>query len=60
MSSAKLQRVTKEIWDILALTHDGTSTMKFSKLQMLTTKFKSIKMNEDETFFEAILNLMIW
>ena len=60
MSSAKLQRVTKEIWDILALTHEGTSTMKFSKLQMLTTKFKSIKMNEDETFFEAILNLMIW
>lgn len=60
MSSAKLQRVTKEIWDILALTHEGTSTMKFLKLQMLTTKFKSIKMNEDETFFEAILNLMIW
>ena len=60
MSSAKLQRVTKEIWDILALTREGTSTMKFSKLQMLTTKFKSIKMNEDETFFEAILNLMIW
>lgn len=42
-------KYAKEAWDILLVSHKGTSTMKFSKLQMLTTIFESIKMNENET-----------
>ena len=42
----------KKTWDILATKHKGTSMVKLSKPQMLTTKFESIKINEHETFFE--------
>lgn len=44
MSSAK------EVWDILQPTHEGTQTVKKFELQMLTTRFKEIRMKEDETF----------
>lgn len=55
VSPNKFNKITtykyaKEAWDVLLVTHKGTSTMKFSKLQMLTTIFESIKMNENETF----------
>ena len=40
----------KEAWDILQLTHEGTSVVKASKLQNLTTQFETIKMDEKETF----------
>ena len=42
----------KRGWDILAIKYEGTSMVKLSKLQMLTTKFEMIKINEHETFFE--------
>lgn len=32
------------------LLHEGTSTMKLSKLQMLTARFESIRMDENKTF----------
>ena len=43
--SYEFRRITnckhaKEAWDILQVTHEGTSTVKISKLQMLVTKFK--------------------
>lgn len=33
------------------LLHEGTSTMKLSKLQMLTARFESIRMDENKTFY---------
>ena len=41
---------SKEAWDILTLTHEGTSTIRASKLQNLTTQFETIRMLESETF----------
>ena len=37
----------KEAWKILQVTHEGTSTIKISKLQMLATKFENIRMHEN-------------
>ena len=37
----------KETWDILQVTHEGTSVVKLSKLQMLTSRFESIWMQEN-------------
>lgn len=42
--------VSKEAWDLLEVTHEGTSKVKKSKLQMLTTKFKELRMEQDEQF----------
>ena len=42
----------KEAWTILQTTHEGTMAVKDSKFQMLTTSFKEIKMEEDESFDE--------
>lgn len=44
-------KYTKKAWDnILSITHEGTSTMKLSKLQILTMKFESMKMKDNKTF----------
>ena len=43
---------TKEAWTILQKTYEGTKAVKDSKLQRLTTSFKEIKMEEDESFDE--------
>ena len=40
----------KEAWTILQTTYEGTKAVKDSKLQRLTTSFKEIKMEEDESF----------
>jgi hypothetical protein len=39
--------IAKEACDILKVTYEGTKSMKNLKLQMLTSKFKEIKMPED-------------
>ena len=41
----------KETWDILQVTHEGTFTVKVSKLQILTTKFQNIRMHENKKFY---------
>ena len=43
---------TKEAWDILQVTHEGTNAMKVSKLQMLTFRFEIIMMEDHEKFRE--------
>ena len=43
---------TKETWTILQTTYGRTKAIKDSKLQRLTTSFKDIKMEEDESFNE--------
>ena len=42
----------KEAWTILQTTYEGTKAIKDLKLQRLTTSFKEIKMEEDESFDE--------
>jgi hypothetical protein len=45
-------KIAKEAWDIIKVTHEGIKTIKNSKLQMLTSKFEEIMMNDDETFYD--------
>ena len=42
--------VAKEAWEILETTYEGTKKVKDTKLQMLITKFKELKMGDDESF----------
>ena len=44
--------VAKEAWTILETTYEGTQAVKTVKLQRLTSSFKEIRMEEDETFDE--------
>ena len=47
----------KEAWTILQNTYEGTKAVKNSKLQRLTTSFKEIMMDEDESFDEFYAKL---
>ena len=47
----------KEAWTILQTTYEGTKAVKDSKLQRLTTSFKEMKMEEDESFDEFYAKL---
>ena len=40
---------TKEAWTILETAYEGTKKVKDTKLQMLTTRFKELKMGDDES-----------
>ena len=42
--------ITKEAWEILEATYEGTKKVKDTRLQMLTTRFEELKMSEDESF----------
>ena len=42
--------IAKEAWQILETTYEGTEKVKDTKLQMLTTHFKELKMSEEESF----------
>lgn len=62
MSQNKFRRIcsltlAKEDWDLLEVTHEGTSVVKKSKLQMLTTKFEELRMEEDEQFIDFYTKL---
>ena len=50
--------VAKEAWEILKTAHEGTSKVKSSRIQLLTTKFESIKMKEDETIQDYYMNVL--
>ncbi|XP_022728776.1 uncharacterized protein LOC111284351 [Durio zibethinus] len=43
---------TKEIWDKLAITHEGTNQVKETKIGMLTHDYELFKMKPDETISE--------
>ena len=43
-------KISKEAWQILETTYEGTKKVKDTKLQMLTTRFEELKMSEDESF----------
>ncbi|KAA0025734.1 gag-pol polyprotein [Cucumis melo var. makuwa] len=43
---------TKEAWKILEVAYEGTSKVKISSLQLITSKFEVLKMTEDESVSE--------
>ena len=49
--------IAKEAWKILETTYEGTKKVKDTKLQMLTTGFKELKISEDESFNSFYGNL---
>ena len=49
----RLENCKRPAWDILQVTHEGTSVVKISKCQMLATKFENIRMYENQTFFPS-------
>ena len=53
--------VAHTAWKILQIVHEGTKAVKINKLQQLTTRFKCIRMYDDESFdeFYAKLNDII-
>ena len=43
---------TKEAWKIREVAYEGTSKVKISRLQLITSKFEALKMTEDESVSE--------
>ncbi|CAM8922405.1 unnamed protein product [Rhodiola kirilowii] len=41
--------VAKKAWDILRTAHEGTTKVKISRMETVTSKFESLRMQEDET-----------
>ena len=50
--------VAKDAWNILKTTHEGTSRVKMSRLQLLTTKFENLRMKEDENIHEFHMSIL--
>src|SRR4030065_2242268 len=50
--------VAKEAWKIIRTTHEGTSKVKMSKLQLLTSKFENLRMKEEETIQDFHMNIL--
>ena len=50
-------KTLQEAWTILQTTYEGTKVVKDSKFHRLTTSFKEIKMEEDESFDEFYAKL---
>jgi len=50
--------VVKDAWDILRTTHEGNSKVKTSKLQLITTKFENLKMNDDESIQDFQMKIL--
>ncbi|XP_057444286.1 uncharacterized protein LOC130736472 [Lotus japonicus] len=49
--------VAKDAWEILKTAHEGTSRVRMSRLQILTTQFENLKMKEDETISDFHMRL---
>ncbi|GAU41074.1 hypothetical protein TSUD_284440 [Trifolium subterraneum] len=50
--------VAKQAWEILITTQEGTSKVKNSRLQMLTTKFENLRMKEDESVHDFHMTIL--
>jgi hypothetical protein len=48
----------KEAWGILMTCYEGTSKVKMSKLQLLTSKFEGLRMKEEEIIQDFHMNLL--
>jgi hypothetical protein len=47
----------KEAWEILMTCYEGSSKVKMSKHQLLTTKFENLRMKEEESILNFHMNL---
>ncbi|XP_058771038.1 uncharacterized protein LOC131644531 [Vicia villosa] len=50
--------LAKDVWDTLKTTHEGTSKVKMSRLQLLTTKFENLRMRDDESIKDFHMNIL--
>ena len=50
--------VAKDAWEILKTAHEGSSKVKMSRLQLLTTKFEELKMKEEENIQDFHMNIL--
>jgi hypothetical protein len=50
--------IAKEAWEILEITYEGTSKVKKSRLQLLTTQFERLTMKKDESIQEFYMNIL--
>lgn len=50
--------VAKYAWGILKTSHEGTSKVKLSRHQLLTTKFENLRMKEDESIHDFHMNII--
>ncbi|KAK2401971.1 gag-protease polyprotein [Trifolium repens] len=48
----------KEAWEILMTCYEGTSKVKMSNFQLLTTKFENLRMKEEESIQDFHMNLL--
>ncbi|KAA0038023.1 gag-pol polyprotein [Cucumis melo var. makuwa] len=48
----------KEAWDILEVAYKGTSKVKTSRLQILTSQFEEMKMEEDQSLSEYNVKIL--
>ncbi|KAI3450426.1 hypothetical protein Pfo_007091 [Paulownia fortunei] len=42
----------KEVWDILQVAYEGTTSVRLSKLQMLASRFEDLRMEDNETIVD--------
>ena len=50
--------VAKDAWDILRTTHEATSKVRMSRLQLLITKYENIMMKDDESIHDFHMNIL--
>ncbi|KAK2369873.1 gag-protease polyprotein [Trifolium repens] len=50
--------VAKDAWEILKTTHEGTSKVKSSRLQLLHSKFENLRMKEEETIYNFHMSVL--
>jgi hypothetical protein len=50
--------VAKDAWEILKTTHEGTSKVKSSRLQLLHSKFENLRMKEEETIYDFHMSVL--
>ncbi|WJX88834.1 hypothetical protein P8452_70878 [Trifolium repens] len=50
--------VAKDAWEILKTTHEGTSKVKSSRLQLLHSKFENLRMKEEETIYDFHMSIL--
>ncbi|XP_061993585.1 uncharacterized protein LOC133711490 [Rosa rugosa] len=64
VSSDKFQLIShcysaKQAWDILQVTHEGTTAVRESKLQQLIQQFENMKMGDDDKFADFYARLSV-
>jgi hypothetical protein len=50
--------IAKDAWEILNISHEGTSKDKMSRLQILTTKFENLRMKDEERIHDFHMNII--